>query len=51
MSAKLVPKLLNFLQKQYRVDVTKEMLNRINIRQAIIIGDETWIYEFDILTK
>jgi len=46
---------LNFLQKQIRVEVTKEMLEHVNnddtFVKPIITGDETWVWQSDVLTK
>ena len=51
VAARLVPKDLNFLQKERRVEVAKEML--VNVADSptfikrIITGDETLVYEYD----
>lgn len=49
VAARLVPKELNFLQKQYREQVSLDMLDRANsdptFMERIITGDETWVYE------
>ena len=46
---------MNFLQKQIRVEVTKEMLEHVNnddtFVKPIITGDETWVWQSDVLTK
>ena len=51
VAAKLVPKVLNFMQKRDRNDVAKDMLSKVDSDPAfikwIINGDETWIYEYD----
>lgn len=48
VSSRLVPKTLNFLQKNHRVEVAKEMLSMDdNDLKRIITGDETWIYAYD----
>ena len=51
---RLVPKDLNFLQKERRVEVAKEILANVSDEPAfikrIITGDETWIYEYDVET-
>ena len=39
----LVPKDLNFLQKERRVEVAKEMLSNVS-------GDDSWVYEYDVET-
>ena len=52
--AKLVPKDLNFLQKERRVDVAKEMLANVaddpTFIKHIIAGDEMRVYEYDVET-
>ena len=52
--ARLVPKDLNFLQKERRVEVAKEMLDNVTdgptFIKRIIIGDKTWVYEYDVET-
>ena len=54
VAARLVPKELNFLQKQYHEQVSLDMLDRSNydltFMQRIIIVDETLVYEFDMQT-
>jgi len=45
---RLVPKTLNFLEKQRRVEVYETMLSEYqNKMECIITGDETWIYAYD----
>lgn len=52
VEARLVPRVLNFLQKQHRIAVAKEMLSLgQNVIEGIITGDETWVYEYDIETN
>lgn len=55
VAARLVPKELNFLQKVHRKEVAEEMLQMVNsdptIMKRIITGDETWVYEYDMLTS
>ena len=55
VAARLIPKCLNFLQKQIRVDVAKEMLEHVNnddtFVKRIITGDETWVWQADVLTN
>jgi len=55
ITAKFVPRLLTDDQKQNRVDVSKELLDRANddanILKNIITGDETWVYGYDVETK
>ena len=51
VAAQIVPKELNFLQEQYREQVSLDMLDRANsgstFMERIITGDETWVYDFD----
>ena len=51
VAAWLLSKELNFLKKQYREQVSLDMLDRANsdptFMELIVTGDETWIYEFD----
>lgn len=55
VAARLVPLELNFLQKQYRMQVAADMLDRANsdptFMGRIITGDETWVYEYDTQTS
>ena len=54
-AAKNVPKLLNFEQKQWRVDIAQEIFKTFNddtdLLKQIITGDESWVHGFDIETK
>lgn len=51
VSARLVPRLLNFVQKDIRKSVAEEMLAMSdNDVQRIITGDETWVHEYDVET-
>ena len=47
-TAKIVPKMLNFKQKQYRLDIVQEMLMTFNddsdLLKKVITGDESWVY-------
>ena len=47
MAAKFVPKLLNFKQKQCRMDIVKEILKTFNgdpdLLKKVITGDESWV--------
>ena len=47
-AAKIVPKLLNFKQKQRRMDIAQEMLTTFNdyadFLKKVITGDEPWVY-------
>jgi len=55
VSAKFVSKLLNFDQKQRRMNIAQDMLNDVNddpdLLKRVITGDETWIYGYDVETK
>ncbi|KOC58763.1 hypothetical protein WH47_00010, partial [Habropoda laboriosa] len=52
IEARLVPRMLNLFQKEHRIAVAKEMLSLgQNVIEGIIIGDETWVYEYDIETN
>ena len=54
-AAKIVPKLLNFEQKQHRMDIAQEMLTTFNndpdLLKRVITTDESWVYGYDIETK
>ena len=54
IAAKFVPRMLTDDQKQNRVDVSQELLDRANddnFLKNIITGDETWVYGYDVETK
>ena len=55
VSAKFVPKLLNFDQKKRRMTIAQEMLNAVNedpdFLKRAITGDESWVYGYDVETK
>ena len=55
VAAKFVPKLLNFDQKQHRINIAKELLDSIrddpNVLQRVITGDESWVYGYDVESK
>ncbi|PNF20350.1 Mariner Mos1 transposase [Cryptotermes secundus] len=55
VAAKFVPKLLNFEQKQRRMEVAQESLKEVNddaeLLKRVITGDETWVYGYDVETK
>lgn len=49
--SRLVPKILNFLEKLYRICVAEEMvLHDESFMKHIIIGNEIWIYAYNIET-
>jgi len=48
VKSRLVPKTLNFLEKQCRVEVYETMFFEYQDKmECIITGDETWIYAYD----
>jgi septation ring formation regulator EzrA len=53
--AKLVPKVLTDDQKNHRVTVATELLERLEIEpnflDCVVTGDETWCFEYDPETK
>jgi len=50
--AKMVPKKLTEEQKQRRVTIYQELLERQDdILGHVITGDETWVYQYDPETK
>ncbi|KMQ87532.1 mariner mos1 transposase [Lasius niger] len=55
VAARLVPKELNFLQKEHRKQVAEDMIFRAStdptFMKRIITGDETWVYEYDMQTS
>ena len=55
VSAKFVPKMLMEQQKELRKEIAEDMLDYANhdpeLIQAIITGDETWVYGYDPETK
>ena len=54
-AAKIVPKLLNFEQKQHRMDIAQEMLIMFNddsdLLKKVITADKSWVYGYDIEGK
>ena len=54
-AAKIVPKLLNFEQKQHRMDIAQEMLTMFyddpELLKKIITSDESRVCGYDIETK
>ena len=52
VAAKIFPKLLNFEQKQRRMDIAEEMLTTFNddpdLLEKVITGDESWMYGYHI---
>ena len=55
VATKFVPRLLTEEQKQNRVTVSQELLDRSNTDENflkdVITGDETWVYGYDVETK
>ena len=54
-AAKIVSKLLNFEQKQCRMDISQEMLTTFNdhpgLLKKVITDDESWVYGYDTKTN
>ena len=52
-AAEIVSKLLNFEQKQLRMDTAQEMLTTFNpdMLKKVITGDESWLHDYDIEIK
>ena len=48
-AAKIVPKLINFEQKQGRMDIGQEMLTTFN--EKVITVNESWVYGYDSESK
>jgi len=55
VAAKFVPHLLTEEQKQNRVTISQELLDRSNTDENflknVVTGDETWVYGYDVETK
>lgn len=55
VAARFVPKVLNNDQKELRVEICQDMLQRVeddpSFLSRIITGDETWVYGYDPETK
>lgn len=55
VSAKFVPKLLTFEQKNLRLEIAQDMLETVNgdpdFMNTVITGDESWVYGYDPETK
>ena len=53
--AKMVPRLLNEGQKERRVQVCLDILELLetepNLLKRVVTGNESWIFEYDPLTK
>ena len=53
--AKMVPRLMNREQKEWRVQVCQDILEQLetepNLLKRVVIGHESWIFEYDPLTK
>ena len=53
--AKILSRLLNEGQKERRVQVCQDMLELLetepNLLKRVATGDESWIFEYDPLTK
>jgi histone-lysine N-methyltransferase SETMAR len=55
VAAKFVPCLLTDEQKEQRVTISQELLDQANsdenFLKNIVMGDETWVYGYDVETK
>lgn len=55
VSAKFIPKLLTDQQKQHRLEVSQDLINRAetdpDLLNRVITGDESWVYGYDPETK
>jgi len=56
LCAKMIPKLLTWVQKEHRLNVCKDLLERTETdgtawMSRIITGDESWVFEYDPETK
>ncbi|CAK9833043.1 Mariner Mos1 transposase [Anthophora retusa] len=55
VAARLVPKELNFLQKEHRKAAAEDMISRVSsdftFVKRIVTGDKTWVYEYDMQTS
>jgi len=55
VAAKFVPRLLTDAQKENRVTVSQELFDHSNADENflknVILGDETWVYGYDVETK
>ena len=53
--AKLVPKVLTEHQKQNRILIARDLLDRVgsepNFMERVVTGDESWVFEYDPETK
>ena len=54
-AANIITKLLNFEQKQCRIDIAHDMLTKFNgdpdLLNKVITSVESWLYDYDIETK
>lgn len=55
VAAKFVPRLMSEDQKDNRITICQELIDRANdydmFMRQIITGDETWVYGYDVETK
>ena len=55
VASKFVPRILTDEQKERRVEICQELLDRANadpdFMETIVTGDETWVYGYDVETK
>ena len=54
-AVKVVPKLLNFEQRECRIDIAQGMLTTFSdytvLLKKVITGDASWVYGYDIKNK
>ena len=55
VAAKFVPKLINFYQKQHRINIAQKILDSVrddpNLLQRVITCDESLVYGYDVEAK
>ena len=50
-SAKIVPRILTYVQKKRRLHVSSDFLRNAEMNDRVITGDETWCFQYDPETK
>ena len=51
ISAKMVPRILTHDHKQQRLHISSDLLRNAEMFDRVIIGDETWCFQYDPETK
>jgi len=51
ISAKMVPRILTYDQKQRRFHISSDLLCNAEMFDRVITGDETWSFQYDPKTK